>query len=155
MTGLVFEVEPPLILPVPNRADVSCFIGLVARRDTDLPEALHRWLIAQGWLQSPADNPGQARLDLEDLPVPLESWEMFDRLFAWDRRPSQLTDTPATLQAGQDAPPDATPFTTSSSSTPAKVIFSLLSALGKSRTVDPHSVFADTAVFSMRIQIEL
>jgi len=118
MTGLVFEVEPPLILPVPNRADVACFIGLVARRDTDLPEALHRWLIAQGWLQSPADNPGQARLDLEDLPVPLESWEMFDRLFAWDRRPCQLTDTPATQEAGQDASPDATPYTTSSSAEP-------------------------------------
>jgi hypothetical protein len=107
MTGLVFEVEPPLILPVPNRADVACFIGLVARRDTDIPEALHKWLIARGWLQSPADNRGQARLDLEDLPVPLESWEMFDRLFAWDRRPCRPTDTPATLQAGQDATPDA------------------------------------------------
>jgi hypothetical protein len=108
MPGLVFAVEPPLILPVPNRADVACFIGLVARRDTDIPEALHKWLIAQGWLQSPAENPGQARLDLEDLPVPLESWEMFDRLFAWDRRPCQPTDPPATPQAGQDAPLDAT-----------------------------------------------
>jgi hypothetical protein len=108
MPGLVFAVEPPLILPVPNRADVACFIGLVARRDTDLPEALQKWLIAQGWLQSPAENPGQARLDLEDLPVPLESWEMFDRLFAWDRRPCQPTDPPATPQAGQDAPLDAT-----------------------------------------------
>jgi len=108
MTGLVFEVEPPLILPVPNRADVACFIGLVARRDTNLPESLQKWLIAQGWLQSPAENPGQARLDLEDLPVPLESWEMFDRLFAWDRRPCQPTDLPATPQAGQDAPLDAT-----------------------------------------------
>jgi hypothetical protein len=46
MPGLVFAVEPPLILPVPNRADVACFIGLVARRDTDIPEALQKWLIA-------------------------------------------------------------------------------------------------------------
>jgi uncharacterized protein len=114
MTGLVFEVEPPLILPVPNRADVACFIGLVARRDTDLPEALHKWLIAQGWLQSPANNPGQARPDLLDLPVPLESWEMFDRLFAWDRRPRQLTDTPAIQEGSQDV----TPYTTSSSAEP-------------------------------------
>ena len=95
MSGLVFEVEPPLILPVPNRADVACFIGLVARRDTDLPEALHKWLITQGWLQSPADNREPARPDLADLPVPLESWEMFDRLFAWDHRPCQPTDTPS------------------------------------------------------------
>jgi len=114
MTGLVFEVEPPLILPVPNRADVACFIGLVAQRDTDLPEALHKWLIAQGWLQSPANNPGQARPDLLDLPVPLESWQMFDRLFAWDRRPRQLTDTPAIQEGSQDV----TPYTTSSSAEP-------------------------------------
>jgi hypothetical protein len=114
MTGLVFEVEPPLILPVPNRADVACFIGLVAQRDTEIPEALHKWLIAQGWLQSPADNPGQARPDLLDLPVPLESWEMFDRLFAWDRRPRQLTDTPAIQEGSQDV----TPYTTSSSAEP-------------------------------------
>ena len=98
MPGLVFEVEPPLILPVPNRADVACFIGLVARRDTDLPEALHKWLITQGWLQSPADNREPAWPDLEDLPVPLESWEMFDRLFAWDRRPCQPTDTPSSAE---------------------------------------------------------
>jgi hypothetical protein len=114
MTGLVFEVEPPLILPVPNRADVACFIGLVAQRDTEIPEALHKWLIAQGWLQSPADNPEQARPDLLDLPVPLESWEMFDRLFAWDRRPRQLTDTPAIQEGSQDL----TPYTTSSSAEP-------------------------------------
>jgi len=114
MTGLVFEVEPPLILPVPNRADVACFIGLVAQRDTEIPEALHKWLIAQGWLQSPADIPGQARPDLLDLPVPLESWEMFDRLFAWDRRPRQLTDTPAIQEGSQDV----TPYTTSSSAEP-------------------------------------
>jgi hypothetical protein len=114
MTGLVFEVEPPLILPVPNRADVACFIGLVAQRDTEIPEALHKWLIAQGWLQSPADNPEQARPDLLDLPVPLESWEMFDRLFAWDRRPRQLTDTPAIQEGSQDV----TPYTTSSSAEP-------------------------------------
>jgi hypothetical protein len=114
MTGLVFEVEPPLILPVPNRADVACFIGLVAQRDTEIPEALHKWLIAQGWLQSPADNPGEARPDLLDLPVPLESWEMFDRLFAWDRRPRQLTDTPAIQEGSQDV----TPYTTSSSAEP-------------------------------------
>jgi len=114
MTGLVFEVEPPLILPVPNRADVACFIGLVAQRDTEIPEALHEWLIAQGWLQSPADIPGQARPDLEDLPVPLESWQMFDRLFAWDRRPRQLTDTPAIQEGSQDV----TPYTTSSSAEP-------------------------------------
>lgn len=105
MTGLVFEVEPPLILPVPNRADVACFIGLVAQRDTEIPEALHKWLIAQGWLQSPADIPGQARPDLLDLPVPLESWQMFDRLFAWDRRPRQLTDTPAIQEGSQDVTP--------------------------------------------------
>jgi hypothetical protein len=108
MPGLVFEVEPPLILPVPNRADVGCFIGLVARRDTDLPDALRKWLIAQGWLQYSPDSSAQVGQDLEDLPVPMESWEMFDRLFAWDRRPCQPTDTPALPGADQDATLDET-----------------------------------------------
>jgi hypothetical protein len=108
MPGLVFELEPPLVLSVPNRADVACFIGLVARRDTDLPETLRKWLIAQGWLPGSPDSSGHAGQDLEDLPVPIESWEMFDQLFAWDRRPCQPIDTPAALAAVQAATQDET-----------------------------------------------
>jgi len=88
MNRLVFEVQPPVVAADPNRADIACFVGFVARRsNTAVPAPVRRWLEAQGWTaRRPADIE-----ELIDLPVPIDSWEVFDHLFAWERRP--LNDT--------------------------------------------------------------
>lgn len=82
--GLVFESQPTVIASEPNRADIALFVGFVGRRATALPTNIYRWLDLQGWTFRE-----RARLpieDLLDLPVPLENWQTFDRLFAWDER---------------------------------------------------------------------
>ncbi|WP_437277764.1 hypothetical protein WME90_42095 [Sorangium sp. So ce375] len=127
MRGLVIELQAPLAPPAPNRADVACFVGFVARRtgaSGPLPSILpprsaqaaayplYHWLQEHGWARSneriydrasssaqlaspdlapPSPLPwtlSDADLDLLlDVPVPIDSWEAFDRLFAWERRP--------------------------------------------------------------------
>ncbi|WP_437316223.1 phage tail sheath C-terminal domain-containing protein [Sorangium sp. So ce385] len=127
MRGLVIELQAPLSPPAPNRADVACFVGFVARRagasgplPSIVPPAgaqaadypLYRWFHEQGWVRSneriydrasssaglaspdlappppPAWALSDADLDLLlDVPVPIDSWEAFERLFAWERRP--------------------------------------------------------------------
>jgi len=70
MAGLLFETRPRATAPVPNRADVACFIGLVPLRSA-----------AKG-------------------PQRIESWEAFDQGFAWDRRPLDLPDQGGTNSPG-------------------------------------------------------
>jgi hypothetical protein len=85
MNGLVFEVQTQVVAPDPNRTDIACFVGFVGRRATPLVPDVRRWLKEQGWAAGP-----YARADFEDLldiPVPVDTWEVFDRLFAWNRRP--------------------------------------------------------------------
>src|SRR5262245_48312382 len=87
MNGLHFEDRPALEPSAPNRADVACFVGFVSRRSgTPVPSALGDWLDEQGWTSPPYDRPGAAR-DLLDVPVPVDTWDLFDGLFAWDERP--------------------------------------------------------------------
>ncbi len=138
MRGLVIELQAPLPVPAPNRADVACFVGFVARRrgvrddgtvgprPSILPPSgrpasafpLYRWFREQGWARSneriydraslprPGDPPSlpppqppewtqdDATLDeLLDVPVPIDSWEIFDRLFDWNRRPITVSST--------------------------------------------------------------
>src|SRR5919204_5950537 len=84
-TGLVFENRTPVVHSHPHRADVALFVGFVGRRGTPLSGAQCAWLDEQGWLL-----PAHGRLPiaaLDDVPVPIESWQAFDRLFAWDERP--------------------------------------------------------------------
>ena len=94
MAGLVFEVHPPITPQLPRRADVTCFIGLVGRRSTPIPLALEQWLKARGWDAFAGIAADGIPLHLTDRPVPIESWEMFDQLFAWDRRPVFADDDP-------------------------------------------------------------
>jgi hypothetical protein len=84
MSGLRFERQAPVAASDGNRVDVACFVGLVPRRAGDLPRALTAWLTERGWLASPYARP-KAK-ELLDVPVPIVSWESFDRLFAWDAR---------------------------------------------------------------------
>lgn len=109
MTGLEFITANPPARVDPARMDIACFVGFVTRRavrpltpeedradrrlaalQSRLPEWLFAWFRERGWLP-----PGGAcsakefsRLsNLDDIPVPIENWDAFDDLFAWDARP--------------------------------------------------------------------
>lgn len=92
MYGLEFQVSRGAPDAAPTRADVVCFIGFVARRThrgraTALPPELKRWLAEHGWR---ADAALVADDDLLHTPVPVESFEEFARLFAWETRLAEL-----------------------------------------------------------------
>lgn len=114
MDGLEFITATPVQSADPARADIACFIGAVGRRpfaplaateDRDdqrrdalqkrLPEWLYTWLGERGWLPS-ADQCSSAQFHrlarLEDVPVPIDTWDVFDDLFVWEERP--LVDAP-------------------------------------------------------------
>src|SRR5215207_1891639 len=112
MFALTFETAPAAI-EAANRADVALFAGFVPRRKdengvpTPIPNSLLRWLGERGWLDyryldargvvvkdfprgiSPYAKPDDVIDDLRNLPVVVDSWAVFDALFAWDAR--QLT----------------------------------------------------------------
>ena len=90
MRGLSFEAVGEIAPADPNRVDIACFVGLVARRK---PAALdwardpvRAWLDAHGW-SGAGGRPAGELVDLLDVPAPLESWDDFDRRYAWDARP--------------------------------------------------------------------
>jgi hypothetical protein len=86
MSGLLFKDAQPAATSSPNRADVVCFIGFVGRRTAaPLPARLKSWLQDQGWRER--GTPVADNDPLLNTPVPLESFEAFDRLFAWESRP--------------------------------------------------------------------
>ena len=88
MSGLYFETATAVEPPHPNRNDVACFIGYVARRKgAALPASTLAELRAGGWVDGPWQRDAQSVADLEQLPVTIESWTAFDQLFAWDQRP--------------------------------------------------------------------
>ena len=99
MSGLLFRDAQPATTAAPNRADVVCFVGFVARRaGSPLPGRLKAWLQDHGW------RPRGVVIDdsdpLLDVPVPLDSFEAFDRLFAWEARPPQPHAFPFTTWLG-------------------------------------------------------
>jgi hypothetical protein len=90
---LRFETEPPVEAPSPNRMDVACFVGFIRPRPGAASAAIQRWLTEQGWLQTPGGVPAPytraSALEFSDVPIPIERWAVFDRLFAWDDRPME------------------------------------------------------------------
>lgn len=94
--SLHFETAAPTIPASPNRTDVACFIGYVARRrGVPLPRVTRDELRAAGWVQGPWRRGEDALQSLENLPVTVESWEAFARLFAWEARPLHAEDDAA------------------------------------------------------------
>ena len=86
--SLVFEVAASTPPPDLSRADVACFIGYVARRPgRPLPAALREQLRAGGWVDGLWRRTEAQLQSLENLPVTLDSWQLFDWLYAWDERP--------------------------------------------------------------------
>lgn len=87
MNGIQFEEQSPVVAVDPNRADIACFVGVVARRDgAALPSFIREWMSEYGWTAVQLGRPGFDPETLDDVPVPIDSWELFDRLFRWDRR---------------------------------------------------------------------
>ena len=102
MDGLEFQIAAPAPAVNPARADVACFVGFVARRgdvsrqageDDDawlarvLPDWVRAALVTAGWLAGAGARPAAELAALLDVPVPVESWNAFADLFAWDQRP--------------------------------------------------------------------
>ena len=83
--SLVFDNAAPLVPGEPERADVACFIGFVARRrDRPLPAAVRAQLRDAGWVDGPWRKGDAAIESLDNLPVVIDSWALFDQLFAWE-----------------------------------------------------------------------
>jgi hypothetical protein len=98
MNGLVFEEHSPVVASAPTRTDIACFVGFVRRRaNAPLPPALSHWLGEQGWTSPPYARPID---ELLDVPVPIDSWDAFDRLFQWESRPLDGGDKIATSYLG-------------------------------------------------------
>jgi hypothetical protein len=98
MKGVNFFVEKPVPETLPNRVDVACFVGLVACRKTEAiledEPGIKTWLEHRGYFHLKPSKSGEMEEylfggveQLLDVPVPVEDWPSFDRLFAWDQRP--------------------------------------------------------------------
>lgn len=101
--GLTFELQPASVRSDPNRADIALFVGWVARRTTRrgaptaLPNTLLDWFDAQGWSFRVYT---ERITQLKNLPVPIDNWQTFDALFAWDERPVEASPFFATTWLG-------------------------------------------------------
>lgn len=101
-TGLRFTTQAPTVKIDPNRSDVVCFVGFIGRRRTAVPETIRQWLKDQGWQRGPyarsgAQPDGDGHFSLLDVPVPIDSWAVFNQLFAPEDR---LVSTNSVRQGG-------------------------------------------------------
>jgi hypothetical protein len=100
MDGLSFITATPPVGSDPARADIACFVGFVARRpvapreadeaDEDfiqrLPASLREWLREHDWEPGRNGRTAEDLVDLNNVPVPIDTWDVFDALFSWDAR---------------------------------------------------------------------
>lgn len=98
----------------PARMDVACFVGYVGRRNVrprdagesdrsylkQLPEWLRRWFEEYNWRPGQAGRRAEDLIDLLDVPVPVDTWEVFDELYAWDARPLDDSGRPCDTMMG-------------------------------------------------------
>ncbi|QSA98392.1 hypothetical protein [Methylococcus sp. EFPC2] len=88
LSALTFDTARPAREAAPERTDIACFIGYVARRaGAPLPKDVGDTLRAAGWVDGPWRRDATALESLEQIPVTVDSWDDFARLFAWERRP--------------------------------------------------------------------
>lgn len=90
LRGLQFE---PWVAPVQhwrNRMDVACFVGYTRRRAGNrVPRSILQWLRQYGWIDAPGQRSSVTAIDgteeivggLDHLPLPIDDWSMFERLF--------------------------------------------------------------------------
>ena len=87
MDRITFDVVQPVSPADPNRMDVACFIGFVPLRSSGrLPDTLHTWLTRNHWDARALPSETAPGYELLDVPVPVESWEGYQSLFAGERR---------------------------------------------------------------------
>lgn len=88
LSALHFEPAAAERRESPGRADVACFVGAVSRRaGAQLPPGALLYLREVGLIEGPhAAEPARVEA-LHHLPVILDGWEAFDRLFDWESRP--------------------------------------------------------------------
>jgi hypothetical protein len=110
MRGVFFDQRAAKVVRSPYRSDVALFVGFVDRRramhaggapgdhtlvQPIVPVAgaggtpwLYRWLVTESWARGDQARDRASGIDeLRDVPVPIDSFATFDRLFAWDARP--------------------------------------------------------------------
>lgn len=95
MFGLSFVDVPPVEPVHPARADVALFMGWTTRRQgAPLPAGVAQWLRERRYLDESLFEraAGAAWRDssLLDMPLPIDSWSLFDQLFDWHARPLRL-----------------------------------------------------------------
>jgi Bacteriophage tail sheath protein len=84
---LEFDTARASAPAAPQRTDITCFVGHVGRRSSPLPRQVTEDLRAAGWIEGPWRRDETEIRSIEQLPVTVESWEAFDRLFDWRSRP--------------------------------------------------------------------
>ena len=90
--SLVFDTAAAPATQDVQRADVACFVGFVARRTaTALPDAITAQLQAAGWIAGVWARDADDIDALLNVPVVVDSWDLFDQLFAWETRPLSPT----------------------------------------------------------------
>lgn len=84
MPGLLFEELAPIVPSAPNRMDIALMVGVVrVRAGAALPAVMAQWLDQRGWT---SQRYPVRRDQLLDIPIPIDSWDRFDQLFAWEQR---------------------------------------------------------------------
>ncbi len=108
MHRITFDVAQSVSPADPNRMDVACFIGLeVLRPSEQLPEPLSRWLTNNNWMSRVAQSGPPPYYDLLDVPVPIESWETYQSLFAgWQRLDGRIELAGEALSDTLTLPPE-------------------------------------------------
>ena len=90
MKGINFHAHKPPLAESPNRMDIACFVGFVDYRADAQRDDIDEWLYQQSWRHSNAGYRATYHRDsadeLLDVPVPIESWERFSQLYAWNER---------------------------------------------------------------------
>ncbi|WP_418320171.1 phage tail sheath C-terminal domain-containing protein [Piscinibacter sakaiensis] len=89
MFGLSFESAAAVEAAHPARADIALFVGWTTRRaSAKLPRPVAEWLHARRHLAQDAFATDAWQDDaLLNLPLPIDSWAVFETLFDWHARP--------------------------------------------------------------------
>jgi hypothetical protein len=90
MPGLLFEERAPIVPSAPNRMDIALMVGFVrVRANATLPATTAQWLDQRGWTKQLYSS---RRDGLLDIPIPIDGWDQFDQLFAWEQRTDSGND---------------------------------------------------------------
>ena len=104
MSRIIFQPGLPVVRSAPNRADVACFVGFLSlRAGATVPNNIAAWLEGERLVRSSLSRAGQERLRMGaplglqdiaviDVPIPIDDWAVFDRLFSWEQRSSDPVD---------------------------------------------------------------